>query len=85
MQEVQPTPKAPAVTGVYPQIRRPRPAEQVPGSDGSAPLFASYVAIALDDDLFIAPLRGSTSALSTARPHRAPAPCVRASQGESHV
>src|ERR1700722_1142824 len=59
MQEVQPTPKAPAVTGVYPQIRRPRPAEQVPESDG---------------DLFIALLSGFTSALSTARPHHACAP-----------
>ena len=73
MQEVQPTPKAPAVTGVYPQIRRPRPAEQVPESGPAAA--ASYLAIALDDGhLFIALLRGFTSALSTACPHHACAP-----------
>ena len=74
MQEVQPTPRAPAVSGVYMQFRRPGPAEQVPETGGSV-LFASYLAIALDDGhLAIALLRGFTSALLTARSHRACTP-----------
>ena len=75
MQEVQPTPRAPAVSGVYMPIRRPGPAEQVPESGGSVLLFAGYLAIALDDGhLAIALLRGFTSALLTVRSHRACAP-----------
>jgi hypothetical protein len=66
MQEIQPTPRAPAVRVVYEMRRRPGPAKQVTGNEAALLMVASQVAISL--------IGGFASALLTACSHSACAP-----------